>query len=78
MEETRYSFDQIAKVTGLRMSDLENRRRFSRVNWHAKGYMLNEIKTILDSYPLLNRAEINPRAYKALELYDRLTKEGSA
>ena len=78
MEETKYSFDQISKVTGLSVHRLETRRRICGVAWHPKGYTVAEIKEILIGCPLLERAKINPRAFKALELYDRLTKEGTA
>ena len=76
--DTRYRFDQISKVSGIAVYRLEERRRQMGVDWDAKGYTLAEVKKILCGHPLIERSTINPRAYKALELYDRLTKEGSA
>ena len=78
MNDTRYSFDQIHTVSGIAVYRLEERRRQLGVSWHPKGYTVGEVNRILCGHPLLERAEINPRAFKALELYDRLTKGGLA
>lgn len=75
MDGTRYSFDQISKVSGIAVYRLEERRRQLGVFWHPKGYTVEEVNRILCGHPLLKRAEINPRAFKALELLDRLTGE---
>ena len=77
MDETRYTFDQISKVSGIAVYRLEERRRMLAVMWHPKGYGLKEIKKILCGHPLLERAAINPRACKALELWDRLNADQS-
>lgn len=74
MEETRYSFDQISKVSGIDVYVLERKRRASSMAWQPKGYTVEEIKQMLGSAPLLRREEINPRAYKALVLWEQLTK----
>ncbi len=73
-EETRYTFDQIGRVTGLPMNTLEYFRKNRNLWWHPKGYTLEEVRKMLHGYPLVERESINPRAYKALELYDRLNE----
>ena len=78
MEEPRYTAAQIALVAGTDPAYIMELRRLHLVEWHQKGYTLEEVRSILKGYPLLERAEINPRAFKALELYDRLTKGGPA
>ena len=75
MDGTRYSFDQISKVSGIAVYRLEARRRQLRVDWHPKGYTVEEVKKILCGASLLERDKINPRAYKALELWARLNAE---
>ena len=75
--ETRYSFDQISKVSGIAVYRLEERRRQLRVDWHPKGYTLEEVKKILCGHPLCERSMITPRAYKALELWDKLNADHS-
>ena len=78
MSGTRYSFEQISKVSGITVYRLEERRRQLGVEWHPKGYTVEEVTRILCWHPLLEREKINPRAYKALELHDRLTEEAQA
>ena len=75
MNDTRYSFDQIHTVSGIAVYRLEERRRQLGVSWHPKGYTVEEVNRILCGHPLLEREKINPRAYKALELHERLTEE---
>ena len=77
MDGTRYMFDQISKVSGIAVYRLKERRRQLGVDWHPKGYSLKEVKKILCGHPLLERAAINPRAYKALELWDKLSADQS-
>jgi len=72
---TRYRWEQISKVTGLPVHRLEEKRRFTRVDWNANGYTVDEVRAILMGAPLLPREQINPRAFKALELWDRLAEE---
>lgn len=77
MNEPRYTFAQIALVSGTDPAYIAELRRQRMVEWQ-QSYTLDQVKAILKGYPLLERAEINPRAFKALELYDRLTKGGPA
>ena len=77
MNEPRYTFAQIALVSGTDPAYIAELRRQRMVEWQ-QSYTLDQVKAILKGYPLLERAEINPRAFKALELYDRLTKGGGA
>ena len=74
MNEPRYTFAQIALVSGTDPAFIAELRRQRMVEWQ-QSYTLDQVKAILKGYPLLERAEINPRAFKALELYDRLTEE---
>ncbi len=75
MDGTRYRFDQISKGNGIAVCRLEERRRQLSVDWHPKGYTVEEVKKILCGASLLERDKINPRAYKALELWARLNAE---
>lgn len=75
--ESRYLFDTISKVCDIPVYRLEARRRLFNLNWHPKGYTLEEVQRLLMGVTLRTRDEINPRAYKALELLDRLTKEAN-
>ena len=77
MNEPRYTFAQVAMVSGTDPAYIAELRRQRMVEWQ-QSYTLDQVKAILKGYPLLERAEINPRAFKALELYDRLTKGGPA
>ena len=71
MEETRYRFDVLEKVSVCDKQFLEQRRRTLGIEWRANGYTLDECKKILGS-SVKPRKQINPRAYKALELWARL------
>lgn len=77
MNETRYSFDQISKVCGIPDYQLERRRRELGMVWQPKGYTVEEVKQMLGGVRLPSREKINPRAYKALALWERLTKEAA-
>lgn len=74
MNETRYTLAQAAMATGLDVMTLAERRK-DKMEWRQKGYTLDEIKTLVDGHPLKPRDQINPRAYKALELWARLNAE---
>ena len=76
MEETRYTLAQAALATGLDVMTL-NERRKDKLKWRQKGYTLDEIKVFVAGHPLKPRDQINPRAYKALELWDRLNADHS-
>lgn len=75
MMEKRYTIEQISKAVGMNKETVERLRKW-RVGWSQRGYTLEEVKTILKGYPPLPREAISPRAWKALELRDRLEKEG--
>lgn len=77
MDETRYSFDQISKASGIERYLLEERRKQAGVPWHAKGYTVEEVIEILQGATLWEYAMINPRAYKAQELWDKLNLQGA-
>lgn len=72
MDETRYTLAQAALISGLDPETLNDIRRIRLIDWRRQGYTLGEIRTILAGYPLKPRDQINPRAYKALELWARL------
>ena len=76
MDETRYTLAQAALATGLDVMAL-NERRKNKLEWRQKGYTLAEIKVLVAGHPLKPRDQINPRAYKALELWDRLAADHS-
>ena len=76
MDETRYTLAQAALASGLDVMAL-NERRKDKLEWRQKGYTLDEIKTLVAGHPLKPRDQINPRAYKALELWDRLNADHS-
>ena len=73
MNEPRYTFAQIALVSGTDPAYIAELRRQRMVEWQ-QSYTLDQVKAILKGIPLLEREKINPRAYKALDLLDRLTK----
>ena len=77
MNEPRYTFAQIALVSGTDPAYIAELRRQRMVEWQ-QSYTLDQVKAILKGIPLLEREKINPRAYKALELLDRLTEEAQA
>ena len=77
MDETRYTLAQAAIVSGLWPTDLNERRKLKIIPWRQHGYTLDEIRTILGGHHLKPRDQINPRAYKALELWDRLGADHS-
>ena len=77
MNETRYTLAQAALISGTDPATLNDIRRIRLIDWRQKGYTLDEIRTILAGHPLLPRDQINPRAYKALELWDRLNADHS-
>lgn len=77
MNEPRYTFAQIALVSGTDPAYIAELRRQRMVEWQ-QSYTLDQVKAILKGIPLLEREKINPRAYKALELLDRLTEEAPA
>ena len=74
MDETRYTLAQAALATGLDVMTL-NERRKDKLGWRQKGYTLEEIRILVAGHPLKPRDQINPRAYKALELWARLNAE---
>ena len=76
MDETRYTLAQAALATGLDVMALNDRRK-DKLEWRQKGYTLDEIKVLVAGHPLKPRDQINPRAYKALELWDRLAADHS-
>ena len=78
MNEPRYTAAQIALVAGTDPAYIMELRRLHLVEWRQKGYTLEEVRAILKGIPLLEREKINPRAYKALDLLDRLTEEAQA
>lgn len=71
MDETRYSFEVLDKVSVYPVDFMERRRRNLGISWHPKGYTLEEARAILGG-SIKPRNKINPRAYKALELWDKL------
>ena len=77
MNEPRYTFAQIALVSGTDPAYIAELRRQRMVEWQ-QSYTLDQVKAILKGIPLLEREKINPRAYKALELHERLTEEAQA
>ena len=77
MNEPRYTFAQIAMVAGTDPAFIAELRRQRMVEWQ-QSYTLDQVKAILKGIPLLEREKINPRAYKALELLDRMTEEAKA
>lgn len=77
MNEPRYTFAQIALVSGTDPAYIAELRRQRMVEWQ-QSYTLDQVKATLKGIPLLEREKINPRAYKALELLDRLTEEAQA
>ena len=77
MNEPRYTFAQIALVSGTDPAYIAELRRQRMVEWQL-SYTLDQVKAILKGIPLLEREKINPRAYKALELHERLTEEAQA
>ena len=77
MNEPRYTFAQIALVSGTDPAYIAELRRQRMVEWQ-QSYSLDQVKAILKGIPLLEREKINPRAYKALELHERLTEEAQA
>ena len=77
MNEPRYTFAQIALVSGTDPAFIAELRRQRMVEWQ-QSYTLDQVKAILKGIPLLEREKINPRAYKALELLDRMTEEAKA
>lgn len=76
MALSRYSFQLISKVTGIPVYRLEERRRVKGMDWN-RDYDLDGVRQIIGDMPLVPRESINPRAHRALELWDALneTKE---
>ena len=78
MEQTveRYSFQQISKVIGVPVQDLERMRRNQGMIWDPKGYTLEQVKQMTGGCRLRDRREMaGCRSRKALALYDLLDGE---
>jgi len=68
---SRYSFQLMSKVTGIPVYRLEARRRQEGMTWE-RDYDLDGVRQIIGDAQLVPRESINPRAKRALELWDAL------
>ena len=71
---SRYSFQLMSKVTGIPVYRLEERRRVKGMDWN-RDYDLDGVRQIIGDAPLVPRESINPRAKRALELWDALNEK---
>lgn len=70
---SRYSFQLMEKVTGIPVYRLEARRRQEDMTWE-RDYDLEGVRQIIGDAQLVPRESINPRAHRALELWDALNE----
>lgn len=78
-EETRYTFEQISRATGVSVQRLEERRRSLGLTWHPKGYTLSEVEQMVSGCALpLEHDMVGCRSKKAAELYRLLLGGGAA
>ena len=77
MDDTLYSFALMEKISVYPKQFLEQRRKDLGIDWRQTGYTLDECKKILGK-SVKPRNEINPRAFKALELWARLNAAENA
>jgi len=71
---SRYSFEVISKVIGVPGHLLQQSRRNKGMTWN-RDYDLDGVRQIIGDMPLVPRESINPRAHRALELWDALNEK---
>lgn len=71
---SRYSFEVISKVIGVPGHLLQQSRRNKGMTWE-RDYDLDGVRQIIGNMPLVPRESINPRAHRALELWDALNEK---
>ena len=74
MALSRYSFLLMEKVTGIPVYRLEERRWQEGMTWN-RDYDLDGVRQIIGDAQLVPRECINPRAHRALELWDALNEK---
>lgn len=76
MDDVRYSFEQISRVTGIEVYRLESKRRQAGLAWHPKGFLLDEVRKMIRGCGLVDPEVIaKTRSEKSKELYRLLSEE---